>query len=484
MSSFRENIPSIPMTVVGFGQAGTRIADKFAAFKMLDGTPTYNVLALNSNDGDLEELKVIPQDNRISLKLGGLGKNPEKALTILEDNEQVKETLKTFITKKVGVKDQLVLFIAGLGGGTGTATIIKAMEEFHEFHNLSKLKDELYKIREAVGAEEFKKNIKRHQADAFNKVKDQFVKIGVIATLPVRSDGPDVLRQVNDFASRIWSMALNPTKGIAFAIFPDNQMFYDRFNADPGELKNSSVRNYRDFANQEISSIFHELNTGTNGSGTSVMFDSNDFRRIALEKVGCFVMNRVDVQFKSISNSDDLTNLFVESVESNNLHDSIALVEEGADGSNQYAKVHHIGLLGIIPPDLTKLGSSFIDNAKEAVASKLPLQGTVFSGYLSEPNNYKATAYSFYKVEALPTRLSKGLVKEYEEFMAKQRTVTYKTETIAQIAASQEEEFDFDMDLSEFGFSESASSSNETKQDDDALIEEMDFSKIDINSIN
>lgn len=483
MSPFRENVPSIPMTVVGFGQAGTRIADKFASFKMRDGSPTYNVLALNSNDGDLEELKFIPQDNRISLKLGGLGKNPEKALTILENNEQVKETLKSFITKKIGVKDQLVLFIAGLGGGTGTAAIVKAIEEFHEYHNLSKVKKEMLRIRDSVGADEFKKNLKKHQADAFNKVKDQFVKIGVIATIPVRSDGPDVLRQVNDFAARIWSMAKNPTKGIAFVSFPDNQMFYDRFSSDQGNLLRQA-KNYRDFANNEISTLLHELNTGTNGSGTSVIFDSNDFKRIVLEKVGCFVMNRVELDVKSISNSDDLSKLFVESIESNNLHDSIALMEEASDGSQQYAKVHHVGLLGIIPPDLNKLGSSFIDNAKEEVAAKLPLQGTVFSGFLSEHNNFKATAYSFYKTEALPTRLSKGLVKEYEEFMAKQRSVTYKQETFQQIAVTQEEELEFDMDLTEFGLDLSDENLTNDEISDNEFLDNIDLSDIDPNSIS
>ena len=46
------------------------------------------VLALNSNDGDLKGLKYIPVDNRISLNLGGLGKNPQKAMKILEENKK------------------------------------------------------------------------------------------------------------------------------------------------------------------------------------------------------------------------------------------------------------------------------------------------------------------------------------------------------------------------------------------------------------
>ncbi|RUS44953.1 cell division protein FtsZ [Cohnella sp. AR92] len=478
--SFRDNTPSIDITVVGYGQAGSRIADKFAAYKSRDGKPVYNCLALNSNDGDLEELRYIPQDNRISLKLGGLGKNPEKALNILEQNEQAKETLKDFITKKVRVQDSLVLFIAGLGGGTGTATIVKAIEEFHEFYNLRLVKQALVEIRKQVGDADFKQNFKKHQSNAYNQVKDQFKKIGVIATIPVRSDGPDVLRQVNDFASRIWDMAKNPTKGIAFVDFPDNQMFYERFQ---NEVDTNS-KNYRDFANNEISSIFHELNTATNGSGTSVIMDSNDFKRILLEKEGCLVLNRVEQNVKSITNSDDLTKLFVKSIESNNLHDPIALQKVSEDGEITYARVHHVGLLGVIPPDLSKLGSSFIDNAKEDIVNKLPLQGTIFSGYLNEPNNFKVTVYSFYKADALPERLSKGLVKEYEEFMAKQRTMNFSSDTIQQIAVATDEEFDLGLDPGDFGIS-IADVQEDKPTDDDFTADdvELDFSGIDPNNL-
>nr|WP_240420380.1 cell division protein FtsZ [Paenibacillus periandrae] len=480
--SFRDNPPSINMTIVGFGQAGSRIADKFASYKTRDGKPVYNCLALNSNDGDLEELRHIAPDNRISLKLGGLGKNPEKALQILEQNEQVKENLKEFVTKKVRVEDTLVLFIAGLGGGTGTATIVKAVEEFHEFYNLKLVKQALFKIREQVGDADFKQNIKKYQVDAYNKVKDQFKKIGIIATIPVRSDGPDVLRQVNDFASRIWAMAKNPTKGISFVSFPDNQMFYERFINE----RDSSSKNYRDFANSEISSILHELNTATNGSGTSVIMDSNDFKRVVHEKEGCFVINRVQKNVKSISNTDDLTNLFVSSVSSNNLHDPIALQEIDEQGQNVFARVHHVGLLGIMPPELNKLGSSFIDNAKEEVSKKLPLQGTIFSGYLSENNNFNATVYSFYKTDALPIRLSKGLVKEYEEFMAKQKQVTYKQDSIQQIAATADEDLDLDLDLTDFGISLEELGISDKKEEitEDINIDNMDFSNINPNDIN
>ncbi len=56
-----KNEVAVKMTMVGFGQAGTRMVDKFAEYTHTDGTAVYNCLALNSNDGDLAELKMYPK---------------------------------------------------------------------------------------------------------------------------------------------------------------------------------------------------------------------------------------------------------------------------------------------------------------------------------------------------------------------------------------------------------------------------------------
>ena len=122
------------------------------------GNGIYNCLALNSNDGDLKGLKYIPVDNRVSLNLGGLGKNPQKAMKILEENEEVSDKLKNFIQKEVRVVDDLVLFCAGLGGGTGTSTIIKAIEEFYEFNTKPLINQELKNLQ---AQSDLRKNLKR-----------------------------------------------------------------------------------------------------------------------------------------------------------------------------------------------------------------------------------------------------------------------------------------------------------------------------------
>ncbi len=59
--------------------------------------------------------------------------------------------------------------------------------------------------------------------------RKDFIKMGIVVTLPVRADGPDVLRQVNKFSQEIWKLANDKSKGVAFVVFADNQHFYDEF---------------------------------------------------------------------------------------------------------------------------------------------------------------------------------------------------------------------------------------------------------------
>lgn len=433
------------MTVVGFGQAGSRMVDQFAKEKDESGDYIYNPLALNSNDGDLEDLKYIPSQNRISLKLGGLGKNPKKAFKILESNEDVRNRIRSLVRDRIRPDDDLVMFFAGLGGGTGTSTIVKSVEEYVEHYNKPKILEELNKIK---NTELYQKNPKRAQAVAVKRAEEKFTKIGIVVSLPVRSDGPDVLRQVNDFANRLLTLSRNVINGIAFITFVDNQHFYEKWK------NNNSIQerfgNYRDYANHEVFTLFHELNLATNSGNTDVVLDSEDFKRILLEGTGTLVFGKEQQSIKQLVNSRELTEMVYRSFETSVLHDPIQLQITSDDGSTKPAAVHHVGVLSIIDKAIAqKLGSSFLDMTKDTITDKLRLTGTLFTGYIKGLQQYTATVYSFYKTSGLPKRLSKGLVKEYEEFKEKRSRIDYKQETIERI--EDEDEFDINFDLSSLG---------------------------------
>lgn len=465
------NKPAMEITMVGFGQAGSRMVDALAKYQT-NGKQTYNCLALNSNNGDLKELNYVDPKNRVSLDLGGMGKNPEKALKILRDNDNAVKIMNDFISKKIRTNDDMTIFFAGLGGGTGTATIVKAISDFHDYHNKPKVEQVLKAMVEKLGRDAYDANKNDFHKRAFKIAEERFLKLGVVACLPLREDGPDVLRQVNKFAQDIWKLGNDVTKSISFVTFPDNQYFYDEFNKLPVEEK-KRLDNYRDFANKQIAETIHEINVGANVGGTSIVLDSQDLKRAWTEHKGCLVLSKLEVSANSLNDSADITDLFNESLKKSNLHGKVNLKTTTEEA---VSKVHHVGLLGVIDKsdESVKFGKgSFIDNAVEAVHSNLPISGTVFSGYLQEENSGNVTIYSFYKANALPERLEQGLVKEYEEYIEKNKNMKFAEVEIKSIEADDTTDTDAYADLGIDLFNEQPKKQEEKTVQD--KLEHFDF---------
>lgn len=472
--TFITNQPAINMTLVAFGQAGSRIVDILAKYQTDAGEQTYNCLALNSNDGDLKALKYIDPNNRVSLNLGGLGKNPEKAAKILNSNEKVQATMQNFIAKKLRPKDDLVLFFAGLGGGTGTSTIVKAIEDFHETYNKPKIKQVLEAMIAKFGLEKYKENQVEFNKRALKIAEEQFIKVGVVACLPLRTDGPDVLRQVNNFAQKIWELANDQTKGVAFVMFPDNQHFYDKFKALPQQVK-ENIDNYRDYANQQIAETIHEINTAASVGGTSIVLDSQDLKRAWTEHRGCLVLSKHELPVDKVKNSHDIAEMFKKTLVEGNLHAPVQLVRDDV-----VTKVHHVGLFAVIDSKGDYGNGAFIEAATENLHATLPINGTVFSGYISDKNDGMVTAYSFYKADALPERLEKGLVEEYNEFIERNKQVNFASTSIESIEGEKDNGPD-DLSLDDLGlgdlFNEKQPAAKEkaTKDDLAAALNDFDF---------
>lgn len=422
------NQPAMDMTMVGFGQAGSRIVDELAKFHTAKGQQTYHCFALNSNDGDLKGLKFIDPKNRISLELGGLGKNPEKAMKILKTDDQAKSKMNHFITKQLNTDDQHVIFFAGLGGGTGTATIIQAIQDFHNHYNKPKIEQVLKAMIEQFSEETYKEKKNEFHQRAFQIASENFRKLGIVACIPLRKDGPDVLRQVNKFAQEIWSLANDVTKSVAWVKFPDNQFFYEQFTKLPQSKKNE-LDNYRDYANKEIAKTIHHINTAANIGGTSLVLDSQDLKRAWWEHQGCLIIGKQEVPTALLNSHADITKLFKTALSKSHLHGNVNLINK----EGEVSQVHHAGLLAIIDRSKDFGNGAFIENAVEELHEMLPISGTVFSGYIEESNNENVTVYTFYKAKVLPERLEKGLVEEYQQYMKENKELQFTAATIQTI---------------------------------------------------
>ncbi|MEC1177314.1 cell division protein FtsZ [Metasolibacillus meyeri] len=465
------NQPAMDMTMVGFGQAGSRIVDELAKFHTAEGQQTYHCFALNSNDGDLKGLKFIDPNNRVSLELGGLGKNPEKAMKILAANPGTKERMAHFITKKLNTDNQPVIFFAGLGGGTGTATIIQAIQDFHNHYNKPKIEQVLKAMIEQFGEDTYKAKKNEFHQRAFQIAAENFRKIGVVACIPLRKDGPDVLRQVNKFAQEIWALANDVTKSVAWVTFPDNQFFYEQFSKLP-QNKKEDVDNFRDYSNREIANTIHRINVAANIGGTSLVLDSQDLKRAWWEHQGCLIMSRQEVPVGILNTNADVTKLFTTALSKSHLHGHVNLVNK----EGEVSQVHHVGLLAILDRSKDFGNGSFIENAVENLHEILPVSGTVFSGYIEESNNENVTVYTFYKAKVLPERLEKGLVEEYEQYMKENKELHFTAATIRTI---QEDAAQIDADaFADIGIDLLAEEPQEVKKETsiEEQLEGFDFS--------
>ena len=109
--------------VIGFGQAGGRIADAFVEYARKTGQKfVIRALAINTARSDLMGLKNIPMSDRLligeSLAKGhGIGADNELGAQVATDEIY---TIQSAIDKRGTHQIDAFLIIAGLGGGTGS----------------------------------------------------------------------------------------------------------------------------------------------------------------------------------------------------------------------------------------------------------------------------------------------------------------------------------------------------------------------------
>ncbi|WP_415380695.1 tubulin/FtsZ family protein [Halosimplex sp. TS25] len=125
------------LAVIGFGNAGGKVADKLLAFEENTGRSLWRfALAVNSAEIDLAKLDHVPRDNRILIgqtdqrvKGRGAGADPEVGAEIARrDHQEIERAM-----DGVPIHDiDGFLVVAGLGGGTGSGGAPVIAETLHD----------------------------------------------------------------------------------------------------------------------------------------------------------------------------------------------------------------------------------------------------------------------------------------------------------------------------------------------------------------
>ncbi|WP_226022158.1 tubulin/FtsZ family protein [Halomicrobium salinisoli] len=111
------------LALIGFGQAGGKIVDKFLEYEQRTGQDVVRApIAVNSATVDLQGLERIPEDNRVLIgqsrvKGHGVGADNELGAEIAEaDLDEIQAAIDRVPVHEVDA----FLVVAGLGGGTGS----------------------------------------------------------------------------------------------------------------------------------------------------------------------------------------------------------------------------------------------------------------------------------------------------------------------------------------------------------------------------
>jgi cell division protein FtsZ len=237
---------AIKMAFVGAGQGGGRIADSFYNFGY------RKVAAVNTTKQDLKGLKM-PEDRKLMFgnDRGGAGKNPANGEAAAKESY---EDLMDHLMRSWGEGAEYLYVCVGGGGGSGSGSwpvILDAMREYAKSTNIEK---PLYK------------------------------RLGVILTLPKRSEGSRVQKN----ALQAVNVALDKLKKnqISSLILVDNSKIHELYPGLP-------VKMFWKVANDTCTGIFHTFNVLAAKDSDYNTCDRADYRSVVQNGLMIFGRTRV-----------------------------------------------------------------------------------------------------------------------------------------------------------------------------------------------
>ncbi|MCM3441365.1 plasmid replication protein (plasmid) [Metabacillus halosaccharovorans] len=351
---------SLKFGYLGLGMGGCSIAAECANLKtnVKNGHFPYNGLLINTNNMDFEKINVInPNIEKLQIGNGkGAGRDIEVGEQAFIDNQ---DEIISVIKKQFSDRD-FIWIVAGLGGGTGTGSVIESIKSLHN--------------------------------NGFKK------KFGLILTLPRNKEGSTVISNALERLQRI-SKAM---QGLGSIILVDNQKLYDKFIKENPE---SSLADYLKFSNTFVAETLHELNVVTASFkpyGDS-HFDSSEFENL-IKTPGILSLSKYSVKDSKIdlANESSYVPEFTDSINNGTLSDGYNLENATRAAASVIANK---------PTAQRVFTLSFTDKIENIIDDKSPLAGEKpIATYIDD----KAKGVHFYTVFAglkLPKRINELVVE-------------------------------------------------------------------------
>jgi cell division protein FtsZ len=286
---------AVKMAFIGAGQGGGRIAQSFYDMGY------RRVCAVNTTDQDLSGL-TMPNKLLIGNDRGGAGKDPKEGEAAARESY---EDIMDLLMRSWGEGVEQVFVCVGGGGGSGTGSwpvIVDAMREYCKSTNVEK-------------------PITKH--------------LGVIMTMPKRSEGSRVQRNAHTAIEKAVSMVDSQTGGISTLVIVDNAKIHDLFPRLP-------VKKFWPAANANFAAMFHTFNLLAAMDSDYNTFDRADFRSVLRNGMLIFGMTPVE----DYEEMDDISQAVRQNLKSSLLADGFDLSTADMAGA---IVVAHDDVLGEIP---------------------------------------------------------------------------------------------------------------------------------------
>jgi len=238
---------AVKMAFIGAGQGGGRIAQAFYDLGY------RRVCAVNTTEQDLKPLSIPaklvigdPGSNR-----GGAGKDPEQGRLAAEESF---EEIMDLLMRAWGDGVENCYICVGAGGGSGTGSwqvIVRAVQEYCKSTNVE---------------------------------KPLFKHLGVIMSIPKRSEGARVQRNASEALAKAVQMV--ETKKISSFLMVDNAKIHELFPRLP-------VKRFWQVANRNFAAVLHTFNILAAQDSEYNTFDRADFRSVLRSGLMIFGMTRV-----------------------------------------------------------------------------------------------------------------------------------------------------------------------------------------------
>ena len=286
---------AIKMAFVGAGQGGGRLADSFYNFGY------RKVAAVNTTEQDLRGLKM-PEDRKMVIgnNRGGAGKDPTQGEAAAKESY---EDIMDHLMRCWGEGAEHLYVCVGGGGGSGTGSwpvLLEAMKDYAKSTNIE---------------------------------KPLFKHLGVILTLPKRSEGSRVQR--NALMAVQTALEKLENNEISSLVLVDNSKIHELYPGLP-------VKMFWKVANDTFTGIFHTFNLLAAKDSDYNTFDRADYRSVVQN--GLMIFGRTKVTHWR--GKEDISQAVRQNLAGSLLADGFDLAQADMAGA---IVVAHDDVLGEIP---------------------------------------------------------------------------------------------------------------------------------------